>query len=277
MRKAEATRIREALDSSPLFRGLPVRRLQRLLAASRLESYDAGAVIVHEGTLGDAFYVVIEGEVAVQVSHGTGDVTRLATLGPGDYFGEMALLSGRPRVADVLATRATEVLAVPAAVFDANLAGDVRFKARLSTTSQERETDLQRQRVARTLQSVPVFASLRWEELQRIAASAQIRTVEKGTVICRQGDPASALYVVLSGELEVRNDTPGGERTLTALGPGSSFGETALLTEAPLPSRRRSRPPSCRSTRPTSTCSSTTPRSPAASPRCSASACASST
>src|SRR5579884_271616 len=235
MRRVEAARAREVLAASPPFRALPARRLARLLAASRLEQYEPDQVIVREGTLGDAFYVVIQGEVAVQVSHPTGDVTRLATLGPGDYFGEMALMSGRPRVADVLATIPTEVLAVPGAVFDTHLLGDARFKARLTQESHERETQLFRQRVARTLQGVPLFASLRWEELLRIASSAHVATVPKGTIVCRQGDPASALYVVLSGEAEVRAVTAAGERGLTTLTTGGSFGEMSLLTGAPLP------------------------------------------
>src|SRR5207248_8089827 len=86
MRRVDAARVREVLSGAPLLHGLPARRLQRLLAASRLESYAPGQVIVREGALGDAFYVVIQGAVVVQVSHGAGDVTRLATLGPGNYF-----------------------------------------------------------------------------------------------------------------------------------------------------------------------------------------------
>jgi NTE family protein len=235
MRRVDATRVREVLSSAPLIHGLPARRLQRLLAASHLESYTPGQVIVREGTFGDAFYVVIQGAVVVQVSHGAGDATHLATLGPGDYFGEMALLSGRPRVADVLASEQTEVLAVPASVFAAQLLGDPRFKARLAAESQERETDLVRQRVARTLQSVPVFGTLRWEELLRLAASGQVETFPRGAIVCRQGELGTALYVVLTGEVNVRAITPAGERTLTTLGSGASFGEMALLTGAPIP------------------------------------------
>src|SRR5581483_219391 len=235
MHGVEAARAREVLAESPPFRALPARRLSRLLAASHLEQYMPDQVIVREGTLGDAFYVVIQGEVAVQVSHGDGHVTRLATLRPGDYFGEMALLSGRPRVADVLAVEPTEVLAVPAAVFDAHLLGDARFKARLTQESHEREAQLVRHRVAHTLRSVPLFASLRWEELLRVATSAQISTVPRDTVICRQGEAGETLYVVLSGEAEVRAVTAAGERALATLGPGGSFGEMSMLTGVPLP------------------------------------------
>src|SRR5712692_7259813 len=154
MRKPEQTRVHEVLVAAPLFRGLPSRRLRQVLNASHLEHYAPGDVIVHQGSPGDAFYVVIRGSVRVQTSHVPGEVARVATLGVGDYFGEMALLTGRPRVAEVDADSETEVLTVPGPVFEGQLLGDPWFKARLVEQSQERETDLLRQRVAHILQGV---------------------------------------------------------------------------------------------------------------------------
>jgi CRP-like cAMP-binding protein/predicted acylesterase/phospholipase RssA len=234
MRKGEQTRAHDVLVAAPLFRGLPSRRLRQVLNASRLERYTAGDVIVHQGSPGDAFYVVIRGGVVVQTSHVPGEFARVATLGVGDYFGEMALLTGRPRVAEVVADGETEVLAVPGAVFEGQLLSDPWFKARLVEQSQERETDLLRQRVALVLQGVPIFAALRWEELARVAASAGISALERGTVICRPGDEGGSLFVVLSGEVEVRVLTRSGETVVTSLTEGSSFGEMSLLSGEPV-------------------------------------------
>ena len=60
-------------------------------------------------------------------------------------------------------------------------------------------------------------------------------TLPEGGDRLRQGELGTALYVALSGEVKVRAITPAGERTLTTLGSGASFGEMALLTGAPIP------------------------------------------
>src|SRR5262249_58666846 len=71
----------------------------------------SGAVVFHEGDAGDAFYLVARGAFGVYAPgrDGTGD-TRLASLGPGAPFGEMALLTNRPRSATIRAETAGDVL-----------------------------------------------------------------------------------------------------------------------------------------------------------------------
>src|SRR5581483_1368811 len=235
MERHDVERVLQVLRAAPLFRGLRARRLRQLLVASRLEDYAPGAVMLHQGTVGDAYYVVIAGQVAVRTGSPPGESTHLATLGPGQGFGEMALLSARPRTADVVAESGAQVLAVPRAAFETHLLADAGFKARLVTQSRERETELFRQRLARSLQGVPLFASLRWEELVRVAAGARLLSVPSGEVLCREGDQPQALYVLLSGELELRVGPAGAERRVATLTPGASFGERALLAVEPLP------------------------------------------
>ncbi len=71
------------------------------------EHYEAGEILFEQGDMGTCFYVIREGEVEVVI-----DGRRVALLGPGQYVGEMALLSNSPRNATVRATRSTDVLAV---------------------------------------------------------------------------------------------------------------------------------------------------------------------
>src|SRR4051794_41796862 len=135
MDRNDVERVLQVLRAAPLFRGLRARRLRQVLAASRLEAYAPGAVILHQGSAGDAYYVVLAGQVAVRTGYPPGEATHLASLGPGQGFGEMALLSARPRTADVVAESAVQVLVVPRAAFEGHLLADAGFKARLVTQS----------------------------------------------------------------------------------------------------------------------------------------------
>ncbi|MFZ9887718.1 MAG: protein kinase domain-containing protein [Myxococcota bacterium] len=89
------------LRSLPLFRSLDDEELARLCEAAQLREYATGEPIVAAGDRGDSMYLLLSGQVEVTAQGNGAPVT--ATLGPGDFFGEMALLTGTPRGADVVA------------------------------------------------------------------------------------------------------------------------------------------------------------------------------
>ena len=82
----------------PLFSPLPPTTIEKLAACCSTADIADGSVIVSEGDSGDRFYGIIHGEVEVR----RGDVAQ-GTLGPGDYFGEIALLRNICRTATVIA------------------------------------------------------------------------------------------------------------------------------------------------------------------------------
>jgi CRP-like cAMP-binding protein len=97
----------ERLAAIPLFAGSRRRELERVAQLCTEVDVRAGRALCREGEPGHEFFVLEEGTVAVSV-HGE----QVATLGPGDFFGELALLDAGPRNATVTAQTDVRVLVV---------------------------------------------------------------------------------------------------------------------------------------------------------------------
>jgi CRP-like cAMP-binding protein len=113
--------IEDTLTNVEIFSELPRRDLTRLAEVTVVRRFGKGDVIVREGELGVAFYVVSSGVVEVVKSLGTPNEHVLATLKPGDFFGEMALFDNQVRSASVRAVEDTELLVLTKWDFNAEL------------------------------------------------------------------------------------------------------------------------------------------------------------
>jgi CRP-like cAMP-binding protein len=89
-----------------------------MAAAGRTERYPAGDLVFREGTVPEGFYLIVSGEVDVSRRDGRGMGWRVAKLGPGDYFGEIGLLTEDRRTATVRATTDLEVVVLDRGQFD---------------------------------------------------------------------------------------------------------------------------------------------------------------
>jgi CRP-like cAMP-binding protein len=94
------------LRSGRLFAECTDDELERIAALAHSSRAPAGTVVVQEGEPGEEFYVIVGGTARVTV----GDGTAVAELGPGSFFGEMALLDGGDRVATVTAASDLDLL-----------------------------------------------------------------------------------------------------------------------------------------------------------------------
>lgn len=145
----------DLLRRVPLFAELSPAELDRIAAVAIPRSYPKGVRVFHEGDSSDACYIVRAGDLRVTREHPDGRAIALATLGPGDFFGELAMIDGGSRSASVETLADAELLALPAVDVRRVIAenGDIAAKLIVAITRRLRETN---ERVARqSFQTVP--------------------------------------------------------------------------------------------------------------------------
>jgi putative peptide zinc metalloprotease protein len=135
------TRVRAALEDRQrlaaveLFQNLDSRELDLLALKLAVMPFSTGDVIVRQGDPGDAFYVVREGKLEIRR---TGVQRRVATIGPGDYFGELALLHGAPRNATVSAMTPGSLWKLGSRDFRELVGGYLRLDEEIAVTASQR-------------------------------------------------------------------------------------------------------------------------------------------
>jgi cAMP-dependent protein kinase regulator len=105
-------------DASGFFAAFPAAALEELLSVTAVRSYSEGDTVVREGDPGDSLYLIAEGHVTVLTSDPGGRDVPLARLGPGDFFGEVAVLTGRPRTATIVVSDPVTVIEIQRELLD---------------------------------------------------------------------------------------------------------------------------------------------------------------
>jgi CRP/FNR family transcriptional regulator, cyclic AMP receptor protein len=96
----------------PLFAGIPNEDVRAVLALARRSTYRRGEVVFHRHDPADAVHLVVKGRYDVRITTSLGDVVALAIRGPGDTFGEIAVVTAAERSATVTALEQGETLVV---------------------------------------------------------------------------------------------------------------------------------------------------------------------
>ena len=100
------------------FPGIKPAEVEELIANSQVHAYPPGTILCQENALEDTFYIILEGEAAVTKIINNVEARLLKVLGPGDFFGEMALIHNAPRAATVTAKSHMVALELHRAAFD---------------------------------------------------------------------------------------------------------------------------------------------------------------
>ena len=206
----------EMLSRVRFLTGLPAPALAALASQLVVEHADAGRTVITAGSTADRFYLVRSGQLqAVAV-----DGTVLSTMGPGEGFGELALLDGTPRTATVQALEDCELWSLDRAHFQRWIRERYEIAARVRADIGQRTA----------LAALPFFKDLVGRELDAIAARLQARRYEAGDVVVQAGESGGGYYLIREGTAEVT--LPDG-RPVRTLGPGDGFGELALIFGTP--------------------------------------------
>jgi putative ABC transport system ATP-binding protein len=143
-RIASDTRLKAAamvcglLRQCPMFADLPADTLSGLAGKTFLERHAAGATVVRQGETANTFYVIVAGRLEVTIEE-QGASRSVRMLGPGDFFGELALLKGGARTATVTVLEPAELLSLRKHEFDATIAASASFEDRLRRAVFERQ------------------------------------------------------------------------------------------------------------------------------------------
>jgi CRP-like cAMP-binding protein len=207
----------------PLFSALSADGLRALIGAFEMITVPAGHRVIEEGQEGAEAYIVARGELEVsRRGNDEGDAIVLARLVNGALFGEMALLSRAPRAASVIATRPSIVLVAKRDALEA--AAEKRPEVGMELAAHCR-----RRMVANLGRISPLLMSVPGEERATLVEGFETRIFEKGDKLAKQGDDATGLHLVASGEVAVVAHEAGETTVLASLPAGETVGEVALL------------------------------------------------
>ncbi|MBI5507588.1 MAG: cyclic nucleotide-binding domain-containing protein [Deltaproteobacteria bacterium] len=206
----------------PLFCELDTLSFLETVKHLRYGHVGPGTKLLEEGKPGDTLLVIVSGQLTVSKGGHP-----LAQLGAGAVLGEMAIITGAPR-------SATAVASEPVEYFELSRADLGALAKAQPKVAQALVEYCRRRLLANLMRSSPLFA--RFDEATRLKLLGRFQTISFAAdeTIIVQGEPATGLYVIASGEVDVRiMDANGESVTVAKLGPGEVFGEISLLRRQP--------------------------------------------
>jgi CRP-like cAMP-binding protein len=214
---------REALDGGletvlgqvPLFSGCEAQDLTALAQAVEQVQFGRGQWVIKENEPGESFFMVLEGELEVlKTLPNRKRSTTIGWIGPGDCFGEIALLEETPRTASIRARSKCRLLKLDRGEFERLILSRVGA-ARLREILQH----------VRYLNRLTFMSGWPVSDLCEFAKRCKSAHFKQGTFVLRRGEANHFFYLIYDGWFEARN----GERVLRRMGPGDYFGEISLL------------------------------------------------
>uniref|UniRef100_A0A8C4UIF7 cGMP-dependent protein kinase n=1 Tax=Falco tinnunculus TaxID=100819 RepID=A0A8C4UIF7_FALTI len=201
--------IAEAVGRSEFLRRLGEGCPEALAQSFTTVRHGPGDTVLAEDTEGTAMYIVAEGHLSVSQRG-----RQLRTLGPGDVFGELAILYHCKRTATVRALSPVRLWAIDRQ----------RYRAIATSNAKQRRVEL-----LGSLRMVHWLQDLSDSHLCKLLDAMEECTFPPGHIIIHEGDEGENFYIILRGEVRVSQRAGGGQRLIRVLGAGQHFGELSLL------------------------------------------------
>ena len=205
------------LKTVPLFALLSDHQLAALFPAIQHRSYPRHSFMLRAGEKADALYIIMAGRAKVVVDDGEGREVTLTLIGPNEFFGEMSLLSGRPRLERAIAGAGCILVETPR-----------RTMLKLMNSNEEVRSGVDWIFIVREMQRhFAPYATLR--ELRNIASRITLRKLKAGEVLFNEGDAGDSLFVVRSGAITLLRRQGKQDQLVSQVRSGQLIGEMALM------------------------------------------------
>ncbi|MFW5850329.1 MAG: cyclic nucleotide-binding domain-containing protein [Spirochaetota bacterium] len=193
----DAYRALDILKRLDFFESLPVKKVQEFLSIIERRHFARGEKVIEQGTKGDFFYIIESGNASVMKEN----LVRGMQLGAFEYFGEVALLTGSTRTADIVADTELETIVIPRDKF-VNFVSGTEFERVL-----QRVIDRRDNRTWNLLVESESFARLSDYQRMWLESYLEPREFPEPGTILSEGTSLPGLFIVTDGIVEARDGT----------------------------------------------------------------------
>ncbi|MEO6715677.1 MAG: cyclic nucleotide-binding domain-containing protein [Novosphingobium sp.] len=202
-----------------ILEGMSPLQMREFMLDSTARLYRKGETIFERNDPGSSLFAIASGSVQVRVD--PKDASKVVPIGKGSIFGEVGLISGRPRGATIVA--AEDAICV-----------EISRTAALRLQSQVPSAKRAIERISTERQLLQIFgAGLTTEDLAEVVAAAEIKAVKFGEPIIKEGEEGADIFVIRVGSMIVEKLIGGSPVFLSYLPAGSYVGEMALIDGGP--------------------------------------------
>ena len=211
--------IEEIQTKIPLLQPITALQLREFLLDSALHVPARGDVVFERNDYTNSFYTIVRGTVDIQVD--PDDPAKVITIGEGNFFGEMSLISGRRRSATVLAGEGAVLLETPR-----------RSTVKLINSVDAVRRVIDEAFISRALQA-QIAPGIDDALLADLVEHATVESFGAGDVLFNEGDSGDALHLIRSGSVTISRNFGDKDVVMAYVPAGRYIGEMALMSDAP--------------------------------------------